>query len=58
MRQFVNVKAMLNNDLRFHVNGYSIKTDTTGSAYMRRESTEQYNVRRARVIVSGRWKPT
>lgn len=54
----MNVKPMLNNDLWFHVNGYPIKTDTTGSAYMRRDSREQYNVRRERVTVSGRRKPT
>ena len=53
----MNVKLMVNNDLRFHVSGYPIETDTTGSAYMGRDSREQYNVRRVRVTVSGRWKP-
>lgn len=54
----MNVKPMLNNDLRFHVSDYPMETDITGSAYMGRDSREQYKVRRARVTVSGRWKPT
>jgi hypothetical protein len=47
----MNVKPTVNNDIRFHVSGYPIETDTTGSGYMRRGSREQYNVRRLRVVV-------
>lgn len=53
MRQFMNVNPMVINDLQFHVSCYPKETDTTGSAYMGRDSREQYNVRRARVTVSG-----
>ncbi len=59
MRQFTNVKQMENNDLRFHVSGYPVALrDIRGSAYMERDSREQYNVRRPRVTVFGCWKPT